>query len=97
MALDELRTMVAVGVVTPTSARIWARTEQAGPHRLVLTGGTTPIRVEVTVPDGLADHTAAWTIPDDVAGAPPLAPDTAYRFELARADGTPVGAGRFTT
>lgn len=78
--------MVAVGAVNATSARIWARSDRPGVHRLTLTpdGGAT-LEHEVVVADGLNDLTGAWTIRG-------LAPATRYRYELRG-----VGGGRFVT
>lgn len=93
--LLELDTMVAVGAVTPSTARVWTRSDRAGLHRLTLHGGGASFTGDVVVDNG-ADRTAAWTIPDEVPGAPSLLPETTYRFELAHAGGT-IGTGQFTT
>lgn len=91
MEHDELRTMVAVGAVTGSTARIWVRSDRAGAHRLRITSATAPaLELEVHVEDGPADRTAAWTVPGLVA-------DTEYRYEVVHGEGAPIGAGRFRT
>ncbi len=94
---DEIRTMVAAGAVTSTSARLWARCGQPGPYRLTIeSAGAPPVQVEVEV-DERADTTAAWTYPDDFPSAAPLAPLTAHTFRITHRNGMRVGEGRFTT
>lgn len=90
--------MVAIGAVTASSVRVWCRAVRTGPHRLVIEPvGGKPISVAILVPDGAADHTGAWTYPDEFAGSTPLAPATVHELRIDHEDGTPVGRGRFTT
>ena len=94
----ELEGLVAVGRVTPLSARIWARTKASGRVQIGIEPfGSPPLRrVEAVVPAGAADHTAAWTYPDDFAGAPPLAASERYRVRVLR-DGGELGEAQFRT
>ena len=92
----ELATMLAIGAVTPRSARIWLRSDRPGPHHLVLdAAGAPPLAADVQVPDGPRDRTAAWTYPDELGGAP-LVPDTAYRVRVFRGR-TQLAEGRLRT
>jgi alkaline phosphatase D len=98
----QLERMVAVGRTTPTSVRIWLRAEAAGPHRLTIvraTSGDPVAQVEFGVPAaGGRDLTHGVGYPDDFPGEAPLAPLTAYRFEVQRVAGwRSVGTGRFET
>lgn len=93
-----LARMVAVGRVTATTVRLWARTDWSGPVDVELDGGgeNRRLRFSPTFRDG-ADGTFAFTYPDDLPGERPLAPLTRYRFRLAAADGSVIGEGKFET
>jgi alkaline phosphatase D len=89
----ELERMVAVGAVGPGRARLWVRAPRPGDHELVIgpRGGACR-RLRVTVPAGEADHTAAFTYPDDFPGEPSLAPATLHDVRIGA-----LGAGSFVT
>lgn len=93
-----MQKQVAVGAVTPRTARIWARVGQPGPVVLSVetASGTAWAQVEAIVDDALSDQTAAWSYPEDFPRARPLEPDTRYLVRLTRW-GEPLGVARFST
>ncbi len=95
---EELQSMVVIGAVTASSVRLWCRAVGTGPYRLIIEPvGSPPITVDIEIRDGSADHTGAWTYPDEFPGASRLAPTTAHELRIADHDGSVVGCGRFTT
>lgn len=90
----QVRNMVAVGTVTPTSARLWFRTDLAGEHRVdVFDAGPAPIQSKkvVVAAQNANDNTCVV----DFAG---LSPAHRYSYRVERtADGTPLGSGVFQT
>ncbi|HWB76136.1 MAG TPA: alkaline phosphatase D family protein, partial [Nannocystaceae bacterium] len=95
----EATRLVAVGIPDHRSARVWVRSDRSGAHMLTLErdGGQLVHRGRFEVPDDPAcDRTTAVRIPEDIDG-PPLHAYTRYRVEIHAADGTSIGAARFTT
>lgn len=93
--------MVAVGLVTPASARVWIRSARSGRIRIDYwlqgdTGSTR--RADALIADeSRADHTTCVSLP---AGRdePPLRAATRYAFRVVHAaSGTPLGEGGFDT
>jgi alkaline phosphatase D len=93
----ELGEMVAVGATDATGVRLWVRTLRPGRHHLELWSDADRHAgaIDLAPPPG-ADGTTSFRYPDDVDGAAPLAPVTAYRFRLRRDDAV-IGEGRFET
>lgn len=89
--------MVAVGTVTPTSARFWARVEKQGRVRLLLNDGKNSVCSQLFDPAYTPESTCAVTYPDDLVDALPLRPNTAYTFEFQDEVGCLIGAGKFKT
>ncbi|HEV3469114.1 MAG TPA: alkaline phosphatase D family protein [Pyrinomonadaceae bacterium] len=93
-------TMAAVGAVGPRSARLWLRTDAAGPFRVEISAGAGGPRV-AEVADTRAredDGCMAFTVPDDAPGVGALSPATGHRFRInVSRTGEPVGEGRFET
>ncbi|MCX4239238.1 alkaline phosphatase D family protein [Paraliomyxa miuraensis] len=95
----ELQDMVAVGLTTARSARVWARSVHAGRHRLVLRPADAEaavIDVEVALDPSVDDGTGAWTLPGSFAHAGDLEPDCAYAVELSF-DGRRLAHAAFRT
>lgn len=91
--------MTAVGAVSERRARLWFRTELAGPFVVELRReGAEPrtATLDGDRSDG-ADGTRAFTVPDDVEGLVPLDPETEYEFRISTTRGETVGGGRFET
>lgn len=99
--LPVLDRAVAVGRVSPRGVRLWMRSPGGGAHRLELWPEQHPeARIEhaFEIRDRAeADHTFVIAFPEELPPARPLAPLTAYRFRISRADGEIVGEGRFET
>jgi alkaline phosphatase D len=103
---NQLRDAVAVGAVGARSARIWARipgaTRPPVLELLVREGAgvsavaRTPLQLATLPACPSADHTCAFTIPEDVPELGALEPDTAYAVRLW-SEGRLVGEGRFRT
>lgn len=98
----QLRNMVAVGATSADSARLWMRSETAGPHELEVwpaRAPTTIARVPIAItPGNVSDNTTSVRYPSDFPGVAPLKPLHRYGFRVRRvADGTPLGEGRFET
>lgn len=97
----ELTAGAAVGTVDHRSVRIWARIPDldAADSELVLLrpDGSTTHAPFARRPDARADHTLAFTYPDDFRGAPDLRPAARYRFHLQASGGTVIGEGGFET
>jgi len=91
---NQVRNMVAVGAVTPTSVRLWFRSEAAGEHKIDVFGPNNQLvqtAKAVVRPGNLTDNTLAV----DIAG---LAPGQGHSYRIERtADGTPLGSGLFET
>jgi len=99
--LPVMERAVAVGRVSPRGVRLWMRSPGGGPHHLDLWLEAVPSE-RVSYPFDMGDrsrddHTYAFAYPDDVPGARPLEPVTAYGYRIRRADGLVVGEGRFET
>jgi alkaline phosphatase D len=96
-----LERAVAVGRVSPRAVRLWLRSPGGGPHRLHVWPAAAPSAVRthrLEVPANPEhDFTHAFEYPEEVPGASPLEPVTAYGFRVEREDGVLVGAGRFET
>ncbi len=91
--------MIAVGAVGTRSVRLWARAP--GARRVLVEVEPEvgpPVRAAVTVPVAPeADHTVAFTVPDDAPGAPRLDPGRSYAVRVLTDAGDLVGEGRFRT
>src|SRR5688500_17811257 len=75
------RHLIAVGIREPRSARIWVRTDRAGPHVVRVTG---PDHHELRVPfDAPTDPAVDGTTAVRIDGLTPL---TEFRFEVAAED-----------
>lgn len=99
--MAELERAVAVGRVTPSSARLWARSPGGGQHELVLwLSSASPgsgARFNFDAGDNTErDHTFTIDYPNRFPGARPLEPVTRYRFRILRR-GELVGEGQFET
>lgn len=102
----QLGSAVAVGAVTPRTARIWARAPGAAcadltvelhtPSRFVARGSLDSATI-ARPPCEETDHTCAFTIPADVPELGALQPDRPYIVYVRRRDGALVGEGRFRT
>ena len=89
--------MVAIGATDARSVRLWLRTLQPGPHAVEIWNEHERHAGFVAIaPEIGADGTAGIQYPDDVPGAPPLSPSTAYEVRIVRGDHV-VGSGRFET
>jgi alkaline phosphatase D len=93
----DLGDMVAVGATDTQGVRFWIRTSRPGPHVLEIWNATSRHggTLELAPPPG-ADGTTSVRYPDDVPGAEPLAPITAYAYRILRGD-EELGTGRFET
>jgi len=89
--------MVAVGRVTPVSARIWARLETPSALRLEWRSHTGTRLVGPFSPKLGEANTCSFTYPDDFDSESPLLPTTRYSFRLLTAGDQKVGEGSFTT
>jgi alkaline phosphatase D len=99
---SQLGDMVAVGMTTSTSVRLWMRTQRPGKHRIEIYPGNpnqSNIVVETTVgADNSNDHTHSVLYPDDFPNAAPLVSNNRYRYRIVRTqDTTPLGEGFFGT
>ncbi len=92
-----LKTMVAVGSVSSSSARLWARLAKDARLVLELRSATDVRRVGPWLPAPGDGGTMAFTYPDDFPGEAPLLPTTVYEFRLLTEANALVGEGRFRT
>lgn len=91
----ELQHALGVGRVTASHARVWARSDRPGPHRIVIRRRGTPgaARTEdVSLSLDIDDGTGAWTLPRSGE----LEPDREYEVELW-ADGAHLRSAAFRT
>src|SRR5687767_7251655 len=95
--LELLTTMVAVGRVSPTSVRMWARLDGPSRIHLELDANGDSRRPDPWTPELGEGGTLAFSYPDEFAEQPPLAPGTAYHFRLVTDTGVLVGEGSFKT
>jgi len=98
MSFDDhqLGDLVAVGTITASSARVWARSEHSGPHQLRVSGprGELLARVDVELHRERDDGTGAWWLADHAV--PALPPDTPHAVELWHGDQR-LSSARFRT
>ncbi|MDL5051994.1 alkaline phosphatase D family protein [Oscillatoria laete-virens NRMC-F 0139] len=95
--IAEVATMVAVGTVTPTSVRLWARLDRISRLRLCLAHEGHSLCSELFEVSLSPESTTAFTYPNDFPGAAPLQANTRYSFVLQDEAGNTVGLGKFKT
>lgn len=97
----ELDHLVALGHTTDRAVRILVRLPGPGRCVLELWPQAAPAalrRQQIEIDDAAADHTAAFTYPDDFPGEPDLVANTRYEGALRRAsDGSVVDTLAFET
>jgi alkaline phosphatase D len=97
----EVKRMVGVGEVRPTSARIWVRSARPGEHTIQVWPSGSPKKMQtakVTIPNRGSDNTYSVLFPNDFTGLAPLQPLRRYRYRvISKPSNTLVGEGRFET
>lgn len=90
---EPIRDMLAIGAVSPRTARVWVRVDQPGYYTLswspALGGAAHQVTLQVT--DRACDLTASTTLTRG------LDPDTRYRVTLSREPDAHLAAGSFVT